>query len=71
VKILNRILRTAGWALFLLGSTTVVFALTYRPRSLIELYRSLALVDSLYLFLTLIGSLVVAWAIDIWVHQET
>jgi hypothetical protein len=71
VKIFNRVLRTTGWAVFLLGSTAVVFALTQKPRSVLEFYNAMARVDYLYLLLTFIAAMIVAWAIDLWVHQET
>jgi hypothetical protein len=70
VKILNKILKTSGWALFLLVSTVTILVLLQQPRSISEFYTSLLLIDKLYLLLAMIGSLLAASVITLLGTQE-
>jgi hypothetical protein len=70
VKLLKEILRTAGWALFLVGSTFVLIALLQRPRSVAEFQAILFQIDGFYLMLIMVGGLVVASIISLLGRQE-
>jgi hypothetical protein len=71
MKILDRFIRTAGWALFLLVSTVVIFVLPQKPRSVGEFYAFLLQIDTFYLLLAMIGCLIVASVIALLGQQET
>jgi len=71
MKILNRLLRTAGWALFLLVSTVVILVLPQKPRSVAEFYSFFLQIDAFYLLMAMIGCLIVASVIALLGQQET
>ena len=71
MKILSKILKTSGWALFLLISIVTILALLQQPRSLHEFYSYLLMIDTFYLLLAMIGSLIAASIIALLASQET
>ena len=71
MKIIKRVLKTGGWAIFLLVSIVLILVLLQQPRSLHEFYSYLLMIDTFYLLLAMIGSLIAASIIALLASQET